>query len=131
MNKILAPLVLWVLVIAVPATIVLADFLVTAVEYDVTVQENIVVDPGTIEVDLFPNDTVEKILLLTNLAENPVDVDIHISLTPSGQGVHVEAPEAVVVPGLGSLEVSIYISASNDAVPGAYTVTVEVERSGG
>ena len=111
--------------------IALADSVsVKIIDFNVEVQESIIVDANTIDVTLFPGETTEKTIQIKNVSN--VDVNIIIDTVVSGgNGLNVEIDARdgrVRVPGGATVHVGVLISAANDASTGKATVHINIQR---
>lgn len=118
-----------VLLVTLAVTTVRSQFFVTDVVIETFVEENISVSPSTVELFLSPGESATVLVTLANTSPVSSNVDLALSVTPSG--LEVSAPESVIVPFEDSVVVSVQVQAKNDAVPGTYVITLGISRSGG
>lgn len=127
----LRPVFLVLLLVTVLPAVVLAnpDFLVRSLGFDVTVGESITVDAELLDVFLFPGESEVQDVLIENAADVDTPVGIDIKVTPENQGVRAVVEEdRVLVPAEGFYELSVFIEAALDTVPGEFRVQIKIRR---
>ena len=125
MRRILIPLIITV---ALSSAIVWANELVTTQEFQVVVAEAIVVgDQATTTLLLYPGETQQVEVIITNLSDNPLPIEIDASVEPPG--VLATDPGMVTVPADGEPHsYFVAVTADTDIAVGEYMLTIEIRR---
>ncbi len=97
----------------------------------VTIQECLsFIGSNTFAVTLYPQET--KMVQLTVANASPIDLSVDLNTTitpdPQGKGLTVSVPSKITVPAIGQVVVTITITATKNATPGTYQVSVEFAR---
>lgn len=124
-RSILIPLI----IAALSATVVWADQLVSKQEFQVVVAEAILVgEQTTTTLTLYPGETEQVEVIITNLSDNPLPIEIDATVTPAN-GILVADPGMVEVPADGEPHsYFVAVTADTDIPVGEYTLTIEIKR---
>lgn len=92
-----------------------------------TIQEPLsFVGPNAADVALYPQEQTQATFTVANASSVALDVDLTYSITPdpTGKGIVVQIPNKITAPAGGQVAVTVTITASKSAAPGAYTITI-------
>lgn len=97
----------------------------------VTVKEPLsFVGSSTFTIDIWPQQTLSAQITVANAS--PTDLSVSLSSVivpdPGQKGLTVTIPNSVSVPGNGQVPIDIQVVASKSASPGAYTITMTIDR---
>ena len=106
---------------------VAVGYRILTVEGVVTIEEAIQLDKETFSILLYPGETHNETITLTNLSSASLGVTLVLTSDP-GVNVSVVPVSGIVVPGLGSITVDVQAHASNSAAPGDYNVHIDLDR---
>lgn len=118
-------------VLLLTTLVVYSSFRIFKFEGSVDVVESVQTsDSLTFTLEMFPNETRTVQRTLRNIGPVDVRVDLILSYAPTGQGVSAQlsAQSFIIIAGSSKI-FNIVVSATNDAIPGTYTITVDVFRS--
>lgn len=119
------PLFVILLVLLIPAT-VLAAYLIVTITGEVTVEEVITVSPETFTMSLYPGESNNQQISLTNASGVDITVTLTTDVTPVGLTVTV--PATVLVAKNKTETFDIMVDAPLDIAPGTFTISVGVSR---
>ena len=132
--RILPEFIRWLLVTLIILVIIggfVAAFTALTGTGDITVEENLsFVGPSTFTVSLYPQESEVAQLTVANASSIDMDIDLASTVIPDPgtQGLTVDLPNNVTVPGSGQVVIDITITAGKSAEPQVYSVSIEIIR---
>ncbi len=98
---------------------------------DITVEESLsFVGSSTFSVSLYPQESEVAQITVANASSIDMDIDLASTVIPDPgpQGLTVDLPNNVSVPGSGQVVIDITITAGKSAEPQVYSVEIEIVR---
>lgn len=120
--------------ILVLSSVALAAYLVQTITGNVAIQEAITMSPTDFSVSMYPNETYNETVTVSNAGSQPIDVSIEYSVDPVTDDITVEFDglangDILTVPAEGFDTFDINVIAANDSAPDvSYVISISISR---